>query len=131
MAFYTKGANAERELIQMLWQKGFAAARMAGSGKNVLPMPDLIALGKNKKLIFECKAWDKSSLTIETLKMNELFEWQKRSNVELVIAWKVPHKGWLFLLPKHLHKTPKSHSISLKDAFSKGIKLEALLGTNL
>jgi len=63
MARYAKGASAERELTKILWAKGLAVARVAGSGKNSLPMPDIIAMGNEKKLAFECKAWPTSALT--------------------------------------------------------------------
>lgn len=128
MARYSKGANAERELIRELWNKGFAVTRTAGSGSTPLPAPDLVALGKEKKLAFECKAWKSSYLSLDIAQMEEQLEWCERADAELYIAWKIPHEGWLFLHPKHFNKTPKFYYISRKNANKNAVKLEVILG---
>src|SRR3990167_2246744 len=74
MAHYAKGANAERELIHLLYDRGFAVVRVAGSGKTSLPCPDIVALAPKVKLAFECKAWDKEHLNITTAQMDELYK---------------------------------------------------------
>ncbi len=76
MSRYNKGANAERELITLFWGKGFAIARTAGSGKNSLPMPDLVILGKGRQIVLEAKAWKSNYLNIREGQMNELFKWR-------------------------------------------------------
>jgi len=128
MARYAKGASAERELTKILWEMGFAVARVAGSGKNVLPMPDIIAMGKEKKLAFECKAWNAAYLNIDINSMEEQKEWVRRAEAELVIAWKVPNKGFLFLRPEQLIKVKKSYAISRSKAMKESVPLEIVLG---
>ena len=128
MARYAKGASAERELTKILWGMGFAVARVAGSGKNALPMPDIIAMGKEKKLAFECKAWNAAYLNIDINSMEEQKECVRRAGGELVIAWKVPNKGFLFLRPEQLTKVQKSYAISLAKAMKESIPLEMVLG---
>jgi Holliday junction resolvase len=128
MTRYRKGANAERELIHVLFERGFSVVRVAGSGKTALPAPDLIALRHGRILAFESKAWAASNLSIPALQMNELVSWSNRAGAEVYIAWKVPHKGWFFLKPAQLKKTPKAFTISRKNALRQGIDLNVVIG---
>ena len=127
MARYDKGAAAERELIKILWGKGFAVARVAGSGKNALPMPDLIALGKGRVIVFECKAWKGKYLSVSREQMHELFKWREIGDAEVFIAWKYPKKGWFFIKPEHFHSN-KLYSLSFPVAQKKGLTVEVLVG---
>jgi len=43
-----KGSRFERELLNLFWESGFAAIRVAGSGSSSNPSPDLVA-GNGKK----------------------------------------------------------------------------------
>jgi Holliday junction resolvase len=128
MTRYNKGANAERELMEEIWSRGFAVARIAGSGKNPLPMPDLIALDAKKKIAFECKAWKGLYLNISHEQIAQLKEWCARAGAEFFIAWKVPHKGWLFLSFEDFAECGKSYAISLKKASSVSRSLDVVLG---
>lgn len=128
MAYYNKGANAERELIHKLYNMGFSVARVAGSGCTSLPSPDVVALSPNKKLAIECKAWARPYLHIEKQQMHELEDWAQKAGVDLYVAWKVPHKGWIFL-PKNLFsETQKAYTISLKDATKYGMDITVVTG---
>ena len=127
MAHYNKGANAERELIKLFWNKGFAVARTAGSGKNALPMPDLIVMGKGRSIVIEAKAWRSNYLTILDYQMQELLKWRELANAEVFIAWKYPNKGWFFMAPEVFRKA-KHYSISFKGAQKCGQTLDVLLG---
>ncbi len=126
MTRYNKGASAERELIRILWGKGFAVARTAGSGKNKLPMPDLICLGKGRAIVFECKAWKGQYLNIMAEQMQELLKWNEIGNAEVFVAWKFPNKGWFFIKPEAFNKN-KNYSIKFADAQKKGVTLDVLL----
>ncbi len=128
MAHYAKGANAERELLLMLFKQGYACARMAGSGSSDIPCPDLIAIKDGKGFAVEAKAWNGKYLSIEIAKFEELLAWSKVSGLELVVAWKVPRKGWYFLKEHHLHNTGKFYSVNLEDAMEKGMDLNVLIG---
>ena len=129
MTRYRKGANAERELIHILFGKGFSVIRTAGSGKTALPAPDIIALKPGKQLAFECKAWSAKHLSIPLVQMEELVRWGKRAGVEPLIAWKIPRKGWFFLKPRQLHKTSKFYLISRKDAIRHALNLNVIIGS--
>ena len=128
MTRYQKGANAERELIKILWARGFSVVRSAGSGKSSLPCPDIVALGPNKKLAFECKAWGSNYLNIPIKQMEEQMEWCRRAGAELFVVWKVSRQGFLFLPQKELVNAGKSYVISLKKAQSCALDLGVVLG---
>ncbi|HZX19719.1 MAG TPA: Holliday junction resolvase Hjc [archaeon] len=127
MAHYNKGANAERELIKLFWGKGFAIARTAGSGKNSLPMPDLIIMGKGRNIVIEAKAWRADYLNIREEQMDELLKWQELGNAEVFVAWKYPNKGWFFIHPKEFNKA-KNYSISFEKVQKVGVPLEVFIG---
>jgi holliday junction resolvase Hjr len=128
MTRYNKGASAERELIKELFAAGFSVTRVAGSGVNPLPCPDVIALKDKKIFAFECKAWDGKYLSISCENMDEEQAWADNAGGQLYIAWKIPREGWLFVQKKHFHKTTKSYMLSLKVARTQSIKLNVVLG---
>ena len=128
MTRYAKGADAERELIHLLFDKGFSVVRVAGSGKTALPAPDLIALHKGRILAFECKAWASGSIHIPVSQMQELLSWCDRAGAEIFLAWKYPHKGWFFLKPGDFSQTDKNNSITLRHAQARAIHLDVLTG---
>ena len=128
MAKYAKGANAERELIRMLFGKGFAVARVAGSGVSPFPCPDIVALKQGKVLGIECKAWDSAYLSIPIAQVSDLQKWADTAGAEVYIGWKQPRKGWFFLLPSHFKKTNKFFIISQKKAVLDGLSINVLVG---
>jgi len=128
MAHYNKGANAERELLKELHAQGFAVTRVAGSGVNPLPCPDVIALKAGKIFAFECKAWKGQYLAIPLQNMDEEAEWAEIAGATFLIGWKIPREGWLFIKKEHFHKTDKNYMLSLHEAKKHNTKLNVLLG---
>ncbi len=128
MTRYAKGANAERELIHELFNRGFSVVRVAGSGKTALPAPDIIALSQQKKLAFECKAWSSSSVAIPLEQMRELVQWCERAGVEPFVAWKFPREGWFFLKPGHFTKTEKAYNCTKRNALKQRLNLDVIAG---
>ena len=128
VARYRKGANAERELIQMLFAKGFSVVRVAGSGATSLPCPDCLALSKQKKLAFECKAWSGKYLHLSKQQMEELVEWSDNAGLDLFIAWKIPREGWRFIQAQDFKKNEKNYTLTQHDAKHKGVVFSVLIG---
>lgn len=126
--FKAKGSNAERELMQKLWDNGFAVIRAAGSGVSQLPCPDVVAMNKAKKIAFECKAWNSKYLSIDIKQMDQMLEWAVKADSHLFIAWKIPNKGWLFLKPEHFTRHSNSYTISLKKASKDTTRLAVIAG---
>ncbi len=128
MGKYRKGAGAERELIHKLFSLGFSVARIAGSGSTSLPSPDIIALTPEKRLAIECKFWNSDYLHIPVDEMEQLAGWAGRAGTEMFVAWKIPNKGWFFLLPTHFNKNKKNFTVSKKNAMKFGIPLLVAIG---
>lgn len=127
MPHYNKGANAERELIKIFDSKGFAVLRVAGSGVNPLPCPDVVALLNGKIMAFECKAKKGDYLAIKIEQMDEETSWAKKAGAMFFVAWKVPHKGWLFIKPDVFRKTDKFYMLKLDVAKENSILIDDLL----
>jgi Holliday junction resolvase len=128
MPRYRKGANAERELIRLLFGRGLAVLRVAGSGKTPLPSPDIVAMRPGLQLAIECKAWDKPYLSLAHAQMSELREWSRMAGAELYIAWKIPRKGWCFLKPRQFKKGGAGYNISRRRALARGVALDDIVG---
>jgi len=128
MAHYRKGAAAERELLQRFFEKGYAVARVAGSGVSPYPCPDIVAYSPANRFALECKALKSKYLNIPLGRMHELLAWSKKAESEAVIAWKVPRKGWLFLSKNHFRQNRKHYSVSLESAMKKARDFQTLIG---
>ncbi len=128
MVYHSKGANAERELMRLFFDAGFSVVRIAGSGTSPLPAPDIVALRKGRIIAVECKARKAKNLAVLPGQMQQLLQWAERAGAQPFLAWKVPRKGWFFLLPKHFHKTEKFFLISLGDAMRVGKSLQEVIG---
>lgn len=128
MAHYNKGANAERELIKILFDKGFAVLRVAGSGVSPLPSPDVVALKNGRIIAIECKAWKGAHLAIPIQTFNDEVNWAKVAGAEFFIGWKVPRNGWFFAQAQEFHAAGKNYLISLEEMKKIGRSLEVLAG---
>ncbi len=127
LANYNKGAGAERELMRLFAKHGFAVVRSAGSGKNQLPCPDIVAIKSGRVISLECKARRSSYLSISVEQMSSLFEWASVSGSEVYVAWKFPNKGWFFLRLEDFIKN-KHYSISFDKVLRVSIPFEVLIG---
>lgn len=98
MARYAKrkGTYYERELKKMLEERGFFVTRASGSGSDGIS-PDLIVLSTTKKFAVECKAWAATSVRIEKKKYEIMQGWEQMTGMPVLLAWKQPHKPWVFL----------------------------------
>ena len=123
---YRKGARAERELADMLWRRGAAVVRSAGSGN--LYAPDVVAIFRGQIFAFECKAWRKAVLSVPAHQMEKMGEWMRRAGASLYIAWKVPYRGWLFLPPSALERKGSRFSIDVQTAERLSTPLDVILG---
>jgi Holliday junction resolvase len=120
-----KGAKAERELLQILYNRGWAVVRSAGSGHNSLS-PDIVAIKAGRVLAFECKAWDQNALSIGKDQFETILEWRRRSGQAIYVAWRINRFGWCILDPTLFRFTTKNYVLSKRDALNKGIALEDL-----
>ncbi len=104
----SKGLNAERELVHLFWSNGWSAARIAGSGSSSMPSPDIIAGGKGKLLVIECKTVEKLPKYFSSKEIEELEEFAFRMGAKPIVAVKINRKGWYYCDSRMLRKTNNS-----------------------
>jgi len=125
MLRYSKGARAERELLEILKERGYVVVRAAGSGVNSIS-PDLIAIKNGKVYAFECKFWGRNNLSLEKDKISYLKGIQQQGIISFV-AWKIPRLGWFLIEPKEFEEQEKSFSISKTKVLELNRGLEHLI----
>jgi len=116
-------SNYERNLLRKLWDCGFVAFRIAGSGSSSYPSADIIAIKNEKVYVFEVKTTRSEKIYINPSQMWEL-ERIRESGVKIFIAVRFINKlrEWRFIDFSIL----ENNKISLEFAKERGIKLEDL-----
>lgn len=101
MSIKKKGTNAERELIHMLWKTGnWCGIRVAGSGSNHYPSPDIIASNGNIIYAIECKASKTTTKYIPKAEIDQLTEFASVFGAIPIIGVRYNNKGWMFIKPE-------------------------------
>jgi Holliday junction resolvase len=123
---YSKGARGERELLNALYDKGFSVVRAAGSGVNSIS-PDIIAVKSGRGMVFECKAWDRGSLSIDHEKFESLRSWRDNALMETYMAWRMNGQGWYFIKLEEMTRNDRSYTVTKKRAVDIGRRLDSLV----
>lgn len=126
MTRYNKGARSERELLNILYSKGYSVVRAAGSGVNSIS-PDIIAVKAGKGIVFECKAWEKGSLNIDHEKFESMRLWRDNAMLDAYMAWRMNGDGWYFIKLEEMKKTEKNYTVTKKIAIKIGRRLDQIL----
>ena len=128
MAKYAKGANAERELIEMFCDNGYAAMRAAGSGASRFPSADVIASNGKKTFAIESKAIKRGYVYLERDEIVKLLEFSQKFGARPYVAVKIKKDDWTFLPAGKIIATESGNfSITKKFAKEKGILFETLI----
>ena len=127
MSKKSKGINAERELITLLWGHGISACRVAGSGSSHFPSPDIIAGNTLRKLAIECKTSSAEIRYIQKESIDQLKVFANTFGAEPWIAMRFARNNWLFISLDDLKDTGNYFSISLENAKKKGFLIEELI----
>jgi len=114
----SKGERFERELVHMLWSKGFAAVRTPASGSISYPVPDIIAGNGRRYLAMEVKMRSSLPIYIPKKDVEDLIKFSKRFGAEPYIAVKVKGEGWRFLSVDRLIKTNRGFKIDETNFYS-------------
>lgn len=122
-----KGSVAERELIHMLWDKGWAAFRAAGSGSTKYPCPDIITGNVLRKLGIEVKISKKPYQYFKRKEIEELRGFCQTFGAESWVAIKFQGLGWFFLTLEDLNESDAGFSVSESTARNKGLLFEELI----
>lgn len=126
MSTKAKGSNAERELIHLLWEHGFAAIRVAGSGSMKHASPDVLAGKDGRVIAFECKSITDGIRYIPKEEIDQLLEFSRRFGAESYIAVRFNRKEWHFLLTEEIGKKA-TLKLSKEEIALRGLLLQEVL----
>ncbi len=122
-----KGSNAERQLVAMFWEKGYAAIRVAGSGSSRFPCPDVLASNGRKTFAVEAKATKTNYQYFRKDQIEQLINFSQVFNAEPILAVKFSAK-WYFFYLTNLSITKKGeYVVKKKDAEEIGFSFEELI----
>ena len=122
-----KGSNAERELVSMFWQKGWAAVRVAGSGSARFPNPDVLAGNKLRVLAVECKSIHDIKKYLSKEDVAQILSCSETFGAEPWIGIRFDKLQWFFISPEELQKIESGNFlISLELARRRGLSFEEL-----
>jgi len=100
-----KGANAERELVEMFHQFSYSAVRVAGSGRMNFPSPDVLAGNGSQVFAIECKSTKHKLQYIDAEQIQQLKDFAAKFGATPIVAVKFSTK-WHFCSPDDMKLTP-------------------------
>ncbi len=123
-----KGSNAERELIHLFHSVGgWGAVRVAGSGSNKYPSPDVLAGNGSRCVAIECKSTRDDKKYLEKREVEELKVFAKRFGAEAWVAVRFMGCPWYFLRADELEDTGNCFAVSREMAQKMGIVFNQLV----
>lgn len=127
MSLKSKGINAERELVHMFWGRGWACLRIAGSGSNKYPSPDLLVGNKLRRLAIECKTTKEDKKYFDRPSVEALRTFAGIFGAEPWIAVKFKGYEWYFISLVDLKETAKGYMTNAEAAKAKGFLFEEIV----
>jgi Holliday junction resolvase len=125
-----KGSKEERDLVHLLWKKGFAAMRApASGGATKKPLPDVLAGNSKKYLAIEVKTTSKDLIYVDSSQIDGLIEFSKIFGAEPYLGIKFKQTNWIFLKPDSIAKTKsQNYKIEKKLVIEIGLDLDEVVG---
>lgn len=127
MSLKSKGINAERELVHKFWRVEWACMRIAGSGSNRYPSPDLLVGNKIRRLAIECKITKENKKYFEKDSICSLKKFADMFGAEPWVAIKFKGSDWLFVSIDDLEEKDKMYLTDVVMAQRKGLLFEELI----
>ncbi len=127
-----KGVRGERELINLLWSRGYAALRAPASGAaSRTPRPDILA-GNSKlrrHLAFELKVTHKKAIYVSREQIGGLREFARRFGCRpyLGVKFTAKRQPWIFISAGRLKSSSNSFKVTPEIALRDGMSLETIL----
>lgn len=124
------GSVEERDLVNKLWDAGFAAMRApASGGATKRPLPDVLAGNGKLYLAIEVKSTKQEHIYIDNEKITNLIEFSDIFGATPYVGAKFIRKPWRFIKLEDLHVTrSNNYRVNTDLAFSKGIDFEEMIG---
>lgn len=123
----SKGYRSERELVHMLWERGFAAVRSPASGSMSYPAPDIIAGNGRRYIAIEVKMRANLPVYVSREDVENLVKFSEIFGAEPFIAIKIAKEGWRFLYVENLKRTRNGYKID-DEVFYSGLEFDELIG---
>lgn len=123
-----KGTNAERELIHLLWERGWFPVRIAGSGSTKYPSPDIVAGNGIRRLSIECKSSADPVRYITKTQIQELRMFAQKFNSEPWVGFRY-NAEWYFLALDELRDSGKNLVITEELVKKAGLGIDELAGS--
>ena len=127
MSQKSKGCNAERELVHMFRNNGWAPLRVAGSGSAHMPCPDIIAGNGIRRLAIEAKSTKSKAVYIPIEEIRQLERFALLFGSEAWVGVRFNKEPWYFLKPVDIKVTEKNYAVSLAHAKRKGRSFEQII----
>lgn len=127
------GSVEERDLVNKLWNAGFAAMRApASGGATKRPLPDVLAGNGKLYLAIEVKSTRQDHIYIDNEKITNLIEFSKIFGATPYVGSKFIRKPWRFIKLEDLHVTrSENYRVNTDLAFSKGLDFEEIIGGSI
>ncbi len=124
------GSVEERDLVNRLWDVGYAAMRApASGGATKRPLPDVLAGNGKQYLAIEVKSTRQEHIYIDHEKIVNLKEFSQIFGATPYIGAKFIRKPWRFIKLEDLHVTKtENYRVNMDLAFSKGLDFEEVIG---
>ncbi len=124
------GSVEERDLVNKLWDAGFAAMRApASGGATKRPLPDVLAGNGKLYLAIEVKSTRQDHIYIDNEKITNLIEFSEIFGATPYVGAKFIRKPWRFIKLEDLHVTrSNNYRVNTDLAFSKGLDFEEIIG---
>ncbi|MBE6488954.1 MAG: Holliday junction resolvase [Methanosphaera stadtmanae] len=125
-----KGSVEERDLVNRLWDAGFAAMRApASGGATKRPLPDVLAGNGKIYLAIEVKSTRQEHIYIDNEKIKNLIEFSQIFGATPYVGAKFIRKKWRFIKLEDLHVTKsENYRVNVDLAFSKGLDFDEITG---
>lgn len=127
MSRKSKGINAERELIHMFWKNGWAAVRVAGSGANKYPSPDILAAKSARKLAIEAKTTKDDVKYFTKEEISQILTFSSIFGAEAWLALKFKGYDWFFMSLEDIKATGSCYAVSAELAQRRGLLFKELV----
>lgn len=124
------GSKEERDLVNKLWNVGFAAMRApASGGATKRPLPDVLAGNGKLYLAIEVKSSRQDHIYIDHAKIVNLIKFSEIFGAKAYVGAKFIRKPWRFIELDDLHITrSQNYRVNTDLAFSKGLDFEEIIG---
>jgi len=121
-----KGICGERELVHQFWSFGWPCIRVAGSGSNKYPSPDILTGHAGRMLAIECKVVASNKKYFTKQEVDDLKFFAKEFGAEAYVTVKFG-KIWYFFSIDDLEEKDNSYLASEEMAKIKAFLIEELI----